>query len=121
MNTTKDTYSRIGYCPCCAKERRPLTNQLFVVHGTNGFHIYEALRVGELGYTPHIYVVKKRLGENIVVERICGMHDCGMNVKWDDNTGNWKIAYHASQWRRFVFSIEQWNALVNLKNLGYEI
>jgi len=112
------TITRVGFCPHCFKAQRPRTDNFFVVHGKN-WHVYRANHISNPGYTPHLYRLLKTIGENVIVEKICGMHECGSVVWWDNV--NQCYAFSLQKWERTMLTIKQWNALLNLKDSGYEI
>ena len=113
--------SRVGYCVRCAKERRPITDQKFVVVGTN-FHIYSASHIGMFGYTPHFYRLLKVIGNNVKYERLCGMEDCGTIVWWDSQNQKWKFNLQNYLWETGLMPLVSWNGLVLYKHdTDYEI
>lgn len=109
---------RTGWCEHCAKEKRPRTGQQYVAVGSNGHvHVYEAQRVPPYdGFTPHLYGIYKKLGENLIVLALCTMEDCGMhNIYYDSTNRMYKFTIDESRIKRIVMSISDWNSLVLYK------
>ena len=110
--------TRVGFCSYCAKEHRPKTNQAFVAIGaTNDYHIYFALHNGIEGYVPHLYELKKVIGENVVYRKMCAMNGCALKVNLQ--TGEFFLP--DDYWERGIMTITQWNGLVLFKDTGYKI
>lgn len=113
--------SRVGFCPRCYKEGRPKTAQPFVVVGKN-FHVLEASHIGKQGFTPHFYVLIKSIGENIVFEKLCGMHRCGVDIWWDKTNQKHCFTLDKYKFDRGIMTLKDWNSLVLYKHdFDYEI
>lgn len=115
------TITRVGFCPHCARERRPITGQYFLAYGTTGGYKVEiAVRIGDHGFVPHLYMLGKVVGENVIAFKACSMCDCvAVAERWIEKRLQYYIPTTA--WQRTIFTLEQWNALVLLKDTGYEI
>lgn len=118
--------TRIGYCPICANLRNPRTGQQFLAYGSthHEYHILEAQRNGCIGYVPHIYKAKV-IGSNVVVEKSCAMYGCGVDRRWEKRGGYEYWFYFVKGFKKEMWTLETWNALVQLKHniftLQYEI
>lgn len=116
--------TRIGFCSLCFKEHRPHIEDLFLTFGSNGYHLRYATRNGLWGFCPHIYKLIKVIGENVVVERACAMYGCDVDREWklDPSGDYWLYGVLTHAWKRQIYTLAQWNALVLWKNeLQYRI
>lgn len=107
--------TRIGYCPLCALADSPKSNQKFLVHGSssNSFRVLQARWHGIPGMCPHIYKLDKIIGNrDVVIYKSCAMYPCGV-TKTTDAQGDF---YYVKEYKREVWTLECWNALVQLKN-----
>ena len=111
--------TRVGWCSACYKAGRPHYDNFFVAWGSHGWHVMLAKRMGRAGFTPHIYRLIKVIGENVIYESICAMHDCGVEVFHvpAKNSYNFRLG----EWERGMMELKQWNNLVLLKDTGYEV
>jgi len=110
--------TRVGYCPLCARNHEPKGGHLFLAHGTtsNRYKVVEADHNGRIGFTPHIY--KGKLFENnVIVEIACSMYGCGCDKRLEKDV--W--FFFIKEWRKEVWSIERWKALVLYHDKNYEI
>lgn len=100
--------TRHGYCPQCEHSRNPRTGQRFLAYGSthHKYFIEEVQHNGSIGFVPHIYKGKV-VGNNVIVEISCAMEDCGAEVD--------KGFMYIKEFRREVWTLEQWNALVLYK------
>lgn len=109
--------TRVGFCIECANAQRPKTGQQFLAYGStsNKFHVLKAERNGKLGFVPHIYKAKF-VGDNVIVEKSCGMYPCGVERQFvkDGYGGHWY--YFVRSYERVIWTLETWNALVMLKH-----
>lgn len=120
MNTT-NIITRVGHCSLCEKTRQPRTGQKFLAYGSHKqqWHVMEADHNGRIGYTPHIYKGKVN-GENVIVEIACAMYGCGCDRKWEKDY--WFYFIKHEDYRREIWSLERWNALVLYKHdRDYEV
>lgn len=118
------TICRVGYCEWCAKENRPHTGQMFVAIGSAWhYHVYEAQRIApRYGFTPYLYRVHKVIGENVVVDYVCSMNECGSTILWNDDRQRWWFTIPGENWGRTILSLSDWNSLVTYKrDLDYFI
>lgn len=106
--------TRIGYCPCCASSHSPKTGQQFIAFGSkrNDYFVTEAQRNGIIGYVPHIYKAKFLNNGHVSVEKSCAMYECGCDREWKGKYW-W---YFIKEWKKEVWTLETWNALVLLKH-----
>lgn len=109
--------SRVGYCDKCAKAERPRHDSFFVVCGSHGWHVYRSKGIGKPGYVPTLYRLIKAIGENIVYEKQCSMHDCSVEIEYRSGMYHFTLG----KWERGMMTRESWNALCNLKDTGYEV
>lgn len=103
--------TRLGYCPHCERNRNPRGGQIFLAYGStfNKYHVLIAQNNGVIGYTPHIYKLEKVIGRNVIVLKSCAMYPCGVKREAGDY-------FSVRAWEREVWTLETWNALVNLKH-----
>lgn len=113
--------SRVGWCQRCQREMRPKTGHHFVVAGAKAFHVYQAEHTVYNGFVPYFYKLVKSIGENVVYERLCGIHECGVEVYWDSQNYKYKFVMKEHLWERGIMPLTTWNALVMFKPSGYEI
>ena len=110
--------TRTGYCPLCERSRSPRGGQLFLSFGsTHGYHVSTADYNGVIGMVPHIFK-GKRVGENMIVYISCAMYECGVDKRLHESSTDefpcWY--YYVKEFRREIWTIEQWNALVLYKH-----
>ena len=105
--------ARVGFCEQCFINQHPRTGIFFVVAGKKGWHIYKAQAMGKIGYVPTNYRLIKSIGENIVYEKICGIHGCGVNVYFDNSQQMYRFDF--LNWQRGIMDNKSWNALVTYK------
>lgn len=108
--------TRIGFCDNCFRNQNPRTGILFVVMGAkNGWHIYKAQNMTRfIGYVPMNYKLIKVIGENVIYEKLCSIHKCGMFVYWEPSIQNYK--FDQGDWERGMMTLKEWNALQQLKD-----
>ncbi len=109
------TITRVGFCPRCELTRRPKTGDLFVAFGSTSknYHLLEAERYGKSGFVPTIYKAKF-VGENVIVHKACGMYSCGADKRRTKE--GYVYFIREDSWKREVWTLETWNALVRLKH-----
>lgn len=105
---------RVGFCSQCYKAQRPRTDNFFVVHGTTGWHVMLAQHLGNPGFVPTLYRLVKVIGENVVYEKLCSMHDCGTDVYYHSTSQEYR--FDLGEWERGMMTLETWNALVQYKH-----
>lgn len=112
--------TRCGFCESCYKSHRPSLKDLFAVIGNTGvYHIYSSRGANAHGITPHFYKLIKVIGSNVVVESICAMDGCGIDI--EDCAPDKIFYFRKEQWNRSIITLEQWNSLVMLRDSGYQI
>lgn len=112
--------TRVGFCPDCCRADRPRTDNFFVAMGSTGWHVMVAKRIGKPGYVPTLYRLIKALGENVIYEKLCGMHDCGVEVFYNSTTDRYN--FHLGKWERGVMTTKNWNSLQAYKHdLDFEV
>lgn len=113
--------SRVGFCQECQKQSRPRQGSFFCVSGEHGFHkgISNHRPTTLHGFTPHFYQLIKVLGENVIYEKSCGMHNCvkGGHFAHEKEGWSWTFDY----FERIVCTIEEWNNIVRYKDKGYQL
>ena len=113
-----NTITRIGFCPICAKEKRPQAGQTFLAWGSTHQN-YRVLETGachhnKYGFVPHTYRLKKIIGNgDVIIEKSCSMDECGVDFKHE---GKNTLYYFIKEWKTEVWKVETWNALVLLKH-----
>ena len=110
------TLCRVQYCPECAKNERPKTNQLCLFYGAkrNGYFVRGAIKIGTFGYTPHILKLVKVIGDTIIYESACSLNECGVDIWQTDEYG--KYSFKVKKWSRGSIPINQWNAWTQYKH-----
>ena len=118
------TISRVGFCEKCFKKGNPKDGQYYSVVGTNNIYvrIAEKTKGWNTGFVPHFYSIVKVIGQNVIYEKSCGIHECGGHVTIYTNenekeTATWTI----DETTRGVMTIEQWNSLVKYKDKSYHL
>lgn len=108
--------SRVGFCDSCCKNQNPRTGIYYVVMGaTNGWHIYKAQNMTRfIGYVPMNYKLIKVIGENVIYEKLCSIHGCGMDVYWEPSQQCYK--FDQGKWERGMMTLNQWNCLQQIKH-----
>lgn len=109
---------RTGWCDECAKAKRPEGGNIFKVYGAlGGAHMYQVeWKTRWAGFTPHIYVIHKIIGENVVYDYICGMYECGIVRVANNEEQCWDYIENEAKWKRGITDIKNWNALVQFKH-----
>lgn len=111
----KTIITRIGFCLDCNLQRRPQTDHPFLVYGsTSGYHHRFAQRIGMYGFVPTIYELVKTIGENVIVNKLCSIEGCGS--EWYNSNGVWYLQPIKGRWKREMYTIQSWNALVVWKH-----
>lgn len=114
--------SRVGHCAFCEKAGRPHYDSTFAVIGRTGqYHMYIANRIGKIGYTPHFYRLIKTIGQNVVYEKSCAMHGCGVDIYFDNEVQDYQFILYEDSWQRGIMELKDWNALVQYKDPDYFI
>ena len=116
--------TRTMWCERCNKANRPYRDLVFIVCGSNGFHIRKVEKYippAHRGFTPHLVSLYKALDEEeLAISRVCCMVGCGVTLQDDPSDRNKQIFTY----RRVSYdqmSVKDWNALVQAKDLGYFI
>lgn len=114
--------TRVGFCKDCEKDMRPHYDSLFAVIGkTNHYHIYKSNSLGRIGFVPHFYKLIKVIGQNVVYEKCCGMHSCGVDIYFSHDIQDYQFAMYRDKWVRGMMDLVSWNALVKYKDDEYFI
>ena len=112
------TITRIGFCPLCEKEHRPVTGNFFLVFGSthNCYKVLEAEVSWKhhYGYVPHIYhlVSINHTNGMATIRKSCAMHECGVELRYRNGTNY----YEVKKWKTELWKLECWNALIGLKH-----
>jgi hypothetical protein len=119
--------SRTMYCEYCSRNNRPQPKDLYVTFGTESqkfivdkaFFDKEHRDYKELmrGFTPHIIMKTKTVGNYVYFEESCGMHDCDVKITKDGD--NYRFTVTDS--REGKMHVKQWNAMILNPNIGYSI
>lgn len=110
----KTIITRVGWCMDCYKAQRPRTGNFFVAKGDTGWHVMLANHIGNSGFTPHLYKLIKVVGENIIYEKLCSLHDCGTDVYFHSASQSYR--FDLGKWDRGVMKLTDWNKLVVYKH-----
>ncbi len=107
--------TRLGFCESCSKTQAPKSGQNFIAYGSKSksFKVLTAQRNGKVGYVPFMYKLDKVLGENVVVLKSCAMYPCGANRELTPDN-QW--FYFIKEYERQIWTLAQWNSLVELKH-----
>lgn len=107
-------FTRIGYCPHCEKQKRPLRDQWFLAFGQGyGHHDLRASRNGVPGFTPHIYQAELK-NQTVSIWKVCSMFDCG--TEWKKIDGIWKLSIIPTRIVIEKYSLESFKGLIFWKN-----
>lgn len=125
MEKKKETIlTRLGFCPKCFEAKRPMTGQLFIVHGGTSDKNKGKLarRMGRRGLVPHLYRLKKKFDKKVFYQKICCMEDCGVYVIYDEENRMDLITTDKEKWSGWIkTTFNNWNALQMFKDTGFEI
>lgn len=112
------------FCERCAEKHRPQEGQFFIVFGKDRQYyikhrVDKHVHIRDMGYTPHLLTVLEHNSETVKLEAICCMAGCGIMLgKYIDQTEQELKFLH----KRIVeMSVENFKALYEFKNNGYEI
>lgn len=112
--------TRVGWCSKCYKAQRPRTDNFFVTMGTTGWHVMLAKHIGNIGFVPTLYKLIKTVGQNVIFEQLCSMHECGVEVYYVPSTD--KYNFRLGEWKRGMMELKTWNSLQQYKHdTDYEI
>jgi len=103
--------TRTAFCEKCYANNRPKLKEQFLVYGTHSkeFHIYTVEHYGTRGFTPHIILLKKVIGNNVEYQSSCGI--CDVDI-WETPEGNeFEVLNHKTS----TITIGNWNAWQKLK------
>lgn len=117
-----DIITRTGYCDRCFKEARPRESNVVLLYGTdtNNFIVHDANRSSKWkGFVPMIYRVEKVIHTKVIAWRACSIYGCGVYME-QTKAGEW-YSVRTEAWERFIYSYEEWSALVNFKDHSYYI
>lgn len=125
----KTQVTRTAFCPRCFANERPKTGDAYGVKGSRGFHIlfieYAAPHTNPPGFTPHIFELDKSEKGFVFGTMVCSMQDCGLDIRNnpDHEHDRNKVPYliYYKEKRGFKMTIQDWNALVLNKDLGYKL
>ena len=113
---------RTAFCPTCFKEARPRKDDLCLLYGRTqrAFKVHEVQeRSKTKGFTPFIYKIDEVIGGNVTGWRTCSMLGCGTGKRLEDGTSF--LYLKKDSWERFIYTINDWNALIRFKDLDYHI
>lgn len=106
--------TRVGFCERCSRNSNPRSGLFYVVHGDTGWHVYKSTSLGKIGFVPTNYKLIKVIGQNVVYEKLCSIHNCGVYVYYDNIKQNYQ--FDQLNWQRGMLSITTWNALQQYKH-----
>jgi hypothetical protein len=111
--------SRVGFCEECFRKQQPREGTYYCVVGDKNFYVLISNHISSarLGFTPHFYNLVKVIGQNVIYEKSCGIHNCGGHVTMKDDKATWTF----DKKERCVVTIEQWNAMVRYKDESYHL
>lgn len=121
--------TRTAYCAKCAQAERPKTDNIFVLHGSRGYHIhtvnYAIPHYNPIGFVPHVFELDKSIDGFITGTKTCCMHECGFTVvenhKYESGDESNPYLIYTNEKSPFKMTIKDWNALVLSKEFGYKI
>ena len=113
--------TRIGFCKKCFSEKRPKSQENFIVFGatSNSYKGMIAKRNGRKGFTPHLYEYDRLIKGIVYFKKLCCMDKCGTYLTKDKD--NVYIYTNDELWTDEYTTLANWNALVLFKNTGFEI
>lgn len=116
------TITRTAFCSKCAGKCKPAKGNKFILWGTDHNQYYVAECEDDVarnlrGFTPHIFSIKQRNKDKLVVSKICGMDGCGVSLE------KVKKKYSITFLEESIVEMEtsEWNALVKYKDAEYHI
>lgn len=113
METYSTVITRTGFCQSCYDNQQPISGQKFKVVGSRGAHVYTLdFNPRFSGFTPHLYGLRKVIGQNVVFDSICCMEGCGIIRIANNDLQCWEFIERDSRWIRGMMEIKDWNALV---------
>ena len=126
---THTIITRTSFCQHCFNKQSPKTDEIYVVHGSTGYHIrlieYAAPHYNPIGFVPAVFELYKAVDGFVYGTKICSIDGCGYSVR--DNpaheTDSSKAPYLLKTLRKdsFKMSVKDWNALILTKDFGYKI
>lgn len=116
----KVVYCRAAYCPRCHARGSPQKKETATLYG-NGKQSYYLTTVygGIRGFTPHIFTVLARKNGVVVVEKVCSIDGCGVDLEWNDKKNLWDIIKRQKSIIELPYA--DFNALVQHPDLGYRV
>lgn len=107
--------SRVGYCPACAKNGSPKTNEPFLVIGStsNEYILLYALHNGRNGFVPTFYRLYKVVDDKVYFQKLCGV--CGF-YSYVKNRKRFVTLIEDNWSGLFKTSLTNWNALILYKH-----
>jgi hypothetical protein len=116
------TITRVGYCAHCAEVRSPKAGDLFLTYGTSRRKYYATVvQENEFmynGFTPHIFLMEIIEGDQCLVESICAMNGCGVDLTKKDKSKT-SYTYKMHDGELIPMTLKEWNALVAYKDKDY--
>lgn len=124
MENGEIVLTRQMFCSRCESKNRPYREMKFVVAGTQGFHLKVVERFVEIrdrGFVPHLVSIYRLLDEKTVAFcRVCCVVGCGVVVKDNPEDKNkYLLEYKHVSYEQMP--LNDWNSLVQNKDLGYFI
>lgn len=114
-------FTRTAYCSTCYNASRPRHDDLFAVYGTNSRHFIvdyaDHTKRQNIGFTPHNFELLKYENHNktVIFQKFCGI--CGVHIY--RKKMKWELTI--LKLVRGTMSIQDWQALQRVPNLGYHI
>lgn len=126
---TRIIITRTSYCPKCHSHERPKTDDVYVVHGSHGYHVhqieYAIPRYNPKGFVPTIFELKKAIDGFVYGTKTCCMDGCGYDIRnnpaHENDATRPPYILGILHTEEFRMRVEDWNALVLTKDLGYKV
>lgn len=106
--------TRVGYCPDCAKERRPKRGQLFIFVLDDGGSELRLLMHPTVGIAPHLYTCVDVVGQTVKYQSVCAVIGCGVTRVESLEEGQPDCFAYDMYSEVREMPLREWNALVLL-------
>ena len=125
----KTQVTRTAFCPRCFANGKAKTDDVYAVRGSRGWHVlqvkYAVPHTNTPGFTPHVFELDNSERGHVFGTMTCCMQECGMDIRENPEyeTNHTKVPYlsYFKERRGFKMKLQDWNALVLNKDLGYKI
>lgn len=111
--------TRVKYCQKCFDKKQPSSNTVFLVYGSssNTYHLHKSIGYGIRGFSPHIIMLDKVVGDVVKYLYSC----CICNTEMFINNNRKHYIIFDDTLKEDTISLKEWNNWILFKNTGYEI